>query len=312
MPPLPSRDLIRSRPWQMAVGAVLAAVAFAFHGSLYDLGRLWVTNADYSHGFLVAAFVGYLLWKRRDRFPATVARWPDPWGVPFFAVAAAVYVVADKFNIAREWLQGFAVMLALAGVVVMFCGRWRGLGWAWPAFVFLPMTFPLPFRIEQTVSLKLREIATQGANFTFQTFGLPSYAEGNLIVIGETRLEVAAACSGLSMLLVFVALSAAVVFLYTSRPLLDRTFVLAAAVPIAVLCNVVRIVGTGLIYHAGWKGLGDAVVHDLFGWMMMPLALLLMWGVLKTLDWLVEPVDRLSAGDALGLPTKKTVAGPTR
>jgi exosortase len=305
VPPLPSHDLIRSRPWQLAVGAVLAALAFAFHGALYELGRLWVTNADYSHGFLVVAFVGYLLWKRRDLFPAAVARWPDPWGVPFFAAAGVVYVLADRFNIAREWLQAFAVMTALAGVVVMFCGRWKGLRWAWPAFVFLPMTFPLPFTVEQTVSLKLREFATAGANFAFQTFGLPSYTEGNLIVIGETRLAVAEACSGLSMLLVFVALSTAVVVLYTSRPLLDRMFVLAAAVPIAVLCNTIRIIATGLIYHAGWKELGDAVVHDLFGWLMMPIALLLMWGVLKLLDWLVEPGDRLSTGDALGLPARK-------
>jgi len=305
VPALPSRDVLCSRPWQLAVGGVLVAIAFAFHGALYELGRLWLTNADYSHGFLVVAFVAYLLWKRRDRFPATIARWPDPWGVPFFVVAGVVYVLADKFNIAREWLQAFAVMLALAGVVVMFCGRWKGLRWAWPAFLFLPMTFPLPYLVEQTVSLELREIATQGANFAFQTFGLPSYTEGNLIVIGETRLAVAEACSGLSMLLVFVALSTAVVFLYQSRPLLDRMFVLAAAVPIAVLCNIIRIVATGLIYHAGWTELGDAIVHDLFGWMMMPLALGFMWGVLKVLDWLVEPVDRLSTGDALGLPAKK-------
>ncbi len=306
--PSPSRELIRSRPWQLAVGAVLVAVAFAFHGALAQLGRLWVTNADYSHGLLVVGFVGYLLWKRRDRFPATITRWPDPWGVPPVVVAGGGYVLADKFNIAREWLQAFAVMLALAGVVVMFCGRWKGLLWAWPAFVFLPMTFPLPFSVEQTVSLKLREFATEGANFAFQTFGLPSYTEGNLIVIGETRLAVAEACSGLSMLLVFVALSTAVVFLYQSRPLLDRMFVLAAAVPIAVLCNIIRIVATGLIYHAGWTRLGDAIVHDLFGWLMMPLALGFMWGVLRLLDWLVEPVDRLSTGDALGLPTKKPAA----
>ena len=82
-----------------------------------------------------------------------------------------------------------------------------------------------------------------------------------------------------------------------SRPWPDRVAVAVSAVPIAVLCNVVRIVTTGLVYHAGYKELGDRLCHDLFGWLMMPLALGLIWVELKLIDWLLVPVPAVTQDD---------------
>jgi exosortase len=203
---------------------------------------------------------------------------------------------------AKEGLQGLAAVVALAGVVGMFCGRWPGLRWAWPGLGFLLFALPPPDRIERPLSMGLREFATAAGTFVFQTLGLPAYAEGNRILIGETVLEVAQACAGLSMLLTFVALSAAVALLMPGRHWVDRLLVFAAAAPIALLCNVIRIVVTGLVYHAGWVRLGEFVVHDLAGWLMMPLALGLLWCVLKLIDWVAEPVERLDTAAALNLP----------
>lgn len=311
MPVTPSEEVVRDRRWQLGLGAVLLSIGFAFAGVLAELAHLWVTRADYSHGFLVVAFAGYLLWRRRDLFPATVRGWPALIGLPFFAVGAVLFVAADRVNIAREWVQAAALVVCLAGAVVMFCDRWNGLRWAWPALLFLPLAFPLPHRVEQTVSLKLRDVATHGATFAFQTVGIPSYAEGNKVHVGETTLDVAEPCSGLSMLLMFVALSAGIALLYESRPLIDRVIVLLTAVPIAILCNVIRVVLTGLVYHAGWRQLGDLLFHDLLGWLMAPMALGFTWLVLKAMDWVVEPVERLSTAQALGLPTRSPVGPAT-
>lgn len=295
---LPSQDVIRSRPWQIAVGAVVAVILLAFLDAVRFNFHLWTTKADYSHGLLIVPFAAYLLWSRRDAFPSHL-KWPDPWGLPFMVAAAVIYFALEKYNIAKEWGQGFAVILALAGVVVMFCGRWGGLGWAWPALVFIPLAFQLPNKLETDLSGGLRTVATRSATATFQTIGLPAYSEGNIIAIGDTRLGVEAACSGLSMLLTFVAVAAVVAFLSKSRPLLDRLLILASAVPIAVFCNVIRIIVTGLVYHAGWTQLGDLIVHDLFGWLMMPMALGLIWLELKLLDWLLVPDQQESQRDAV-------------
>lgn len=293
--PIASSTIVRSRGWQFGVLAVLAGIGFAFSGALVDLGQLWTRKADYSHGLLAAPFAVYLLWLRRDLFPAVI-RWPDVMGLPLFVVAAGLFFGAGRLNFAKEWLQALAVVVALAGVVVMFCGRWGGLKWAWPALAFPVLAFELPYRVEATLSLKLRELATAAGNAVFQLVGLPSYSEGNVIVIGDTRLGVEQACSGLSMLLTFVAVTAAVSLLARSRPVADRVFVFLSAVPIAVICNIGRIVGTGLVYHAGWTEFGNLIVHDLFGWLMMPVALGMIWAEFRIIDWLLVPEEKADAG----------------
>ena len=292
--------MIRDRAWQISLGVVCVVLLFAFQGVIRELISLWTSKADYSHGLLIVPFIGYLLWSRREFFPAYIA-YPDWFGLPFFLVSAVVYFAADRFNVAKEWFQAFALMTAFAGVVVMFCGRWKGLAWAWPALVFFPMAFQLPFVVERFVNIKLRTFAVIWGNYGFQTLGLPSYVEGNVIVIGDTRLGVEQACSGLSMILAFIALAAAIAFLYKSRPWVDRAILFASAIPIALLCNMIRILITGCVYYAGYTKLGDMIVHDLAGWLMMPLALGMLWLEIKLMDWVIEPVENLNTAEALGL-----------
>ncbi len=59
-----------------------------------------------------------------------------------------------------------------------------------------------------------------------------------------------------------------------------------SAVPVAVAANVARITATGLAYYA-WgqhSAAAHAIFHDLAGWLMMPLALALLWLELRLLD----------------------------
>lgn len=322
-PTPPPTELYRDPAWRRAAGLVAAAALAGLWLAVWEVGRKW-TEADYSHGFLVPLVCGYLLWLRRDKFPTrtvgvlaaeptgttgvAVARtvkvkgpvhWPSHWGLEFFAWAGIMALFALKTNYAKEFLCGAALGVAFAGWVWMFCGGWAGLKWAWPALAFWVFAVPLPFQIEQKVSFALRGVATDAASATFQLLGFPSYVgAGNdlgkryVITLDGTELDVAVPCAGLSMLLTFVALTAAICLLSPpSRPVPHRLFVFATALPIAVGCNILRIVVTGLVYHAGWKQFGDAVAHDMAGWLMMPLALGVIWVELWLLDWIWEPVE---------------------
>jgi exosortase len=304
--PLPTAEVIRDRNWQIAFGISILAVCFGFATVIWELLNLWVTKVDYSHGLIIVPFMGYLLWRWRDRFPTHIF-WPYYAGIPFVVFGALLMFLANRYNVVREWMQAAGLTFALMGVVVTFCNGFKGLLWAAPALMFLPLAFELPTRVEQTVSNKLQMVATKAGNVVFQTFGLPSYAEGNTIIIEDTQLGVEKACSGLSMLLAFVAFSLAVAVLADKRPWIDRSLVLAAAIPIAIICNILRVVVTGLVYYWGWKNLGDKIVHDLAGWLMMPLALALCWLILKTIDWLTETEQRLNTGEALGLPKRPVI-----
>ena len=87
-----------------------------------------------------------------------IRRWPKPEGLPFILVGSLLLALGT-FNIAKEALQGAGFILALAGVVLMFLGGWRGLRWAWPALAFLVFMYPLPHRIETSVAWRLRRLA---------------------------------------------------------------------------------------------------------------------------------------------------------
>jgi exosortase len=276
----------RDRAWRASLAVLLLAVLFGFHAPLASMFHEWTTKADYSHGLLVAPFAIYLLWTRREKIPRQ-AEWPDWYGLIFIVVGVALSVVAGTLNKAKEISQGVGLILALAGVVAMMFGRY-GLRWAWPGLAFLIFMVKMPDVFERQFAFKLRQISAHGSNFILQILGYPSFvggSQGTIVTINDHPIDIAWACSGLSMLLTFVAVAAAFAMLI-HRPILDRVLLFVSSVPVAVLANILRITVTALVYNAGWKQLGNAIVHDLAGWLMMPLAILFLWIEMKVLDWL--------------------------
>jgi exosortase/archaeosortase family protein len=88
------------------------------------------------------------------------------------------------------------------------------------------------------------------------------------------------------MLMIFIALAvgfAAVI----RRPLLDRALLVASAVPIALAVNILRITATGVLHVRVGPRIADLVFHDLAGWLMMPVALGLLWLEMKFLSYVL-------------------------
>jgi exosortase len=148
---------------------------------------------------------------------------------------------------------------------------------------------PLPFRVAHAVSGPLRTVATLASGYTLQTLGLPVVIEGHTLLLEDHQIAIAEACNGLSMLFVFAALATAVAIV-SNRTALDRILILLSAVPIAIVANVFRITLTALAYRAAGKEWGDFVFHDLAGWLMTPLALVLLWLELRLLDLVLVPI----------------------
>ena len=287
MADLPATEAVASPAWRVGIAALLAGVAFAFHTALGDMASIWANQADYSHGFLVPFIAAYILYARRSRIPVTFT-WPDPLGLVPLVLGVALSVAAGVTNFGKEFSQGVGFVLALTGVLILCVGR-LGLRWAWPGLLYLLFMVKLPDRLEIQFMFKLRQVATGGSNFLLQALGYPAYMtgpQGTIITVGELKLGVDWACSGLSMVLTFVALATAFAILLRERPLGDRLAILLSSLPIAIASNILRITVTALVYLAGWKWLGDKIVHDLAGYLMMPLALGFIWAELRLIDWL--------------------------
>jgi exosortase len=150
---------------------------------------------------------------------------------------------------------------------------------------------PLPPAINTMVAMPLQRIATVGSCFVLQLTGLWVVPAGNVITLstphGPQQLEVALACNGLSMLMTLAATVTATVILIP-MPTWKRLAVLASAVPIALVSNIARIVATGWLYYLLEGELAHERAHDWSGYLMMPLALVLVGSELWLLSWLFD------------------------
>ena len=168
---------------------------------------------------------------------------------------------------------------------------------------------PLPSRFNTALAGPLQGLATLGSVTLLQASGLPVISEGNVILVGGERLEVARACNGLSMLLSFATLIAASVVL-VARPLVERVVLLLSIVPVALFCNVLRIVATAWALHL--TGHPVEAVHDWAGIAMMPVALGLLWLEIRILSRVFVEVEVEVVDRPLGLirPSSAIGAGP--
>jgi exosortase len=280
-------------PWQPAavVGALAGGLLWCYWQTLVTMADRWARDPQYSHGFLVPVFAAAVLWARRDKL-AGVTWQPDPFGLPLMVGGLGLRWCAVRIDF--EALDAASLLPTLAGVVLLVGGR-GFLRWAWPAIAFLAFMMPLPFFIEISLAHPLRRLATILSTYALQTFGCPATAEGNIILIGDIRLGVAEACSGLGMLMTFFALSTALA-LIVQAPVADRLVLVISAIPIAVFANVARITATGLAYDA-WGQDSEAarvLMHDLAGWLMIGLTLVLLWLETRYLArlWIDVPDDR--------------------
>ncbi len=283
-PPSPTDRPRAPRGPAVVAGVLAVALGWVFWPSLTAMAGRW-TDAEYSHGYFVPVFAAYLLWAGRKQLAAGPLT-PSWWGLPVLAVGLALRF-AGTF-IYFDWLTTAALLPCLAGVVLLV-GGWRALRWSWVAVAFLVFMVPLPFRVETALSHPLQTVATNASTYALQTLGFATFAEGNVIRLGEVRIGVVEACSGLSMLLIFLALATAMV-LVIRRPPFDKAVILASAIPVAIVANVIRITVTGILHKTAGQKLADLVFHDLAGWLMMPLALALLWAELRLLGWVLQPV----------------------
>jgi exosortase len=279
--------------WVLLGGSVLWAYLPVFR----EMAGAWLNNPQYSHAYLVPAFSAYLLWRSRQGAFQGEAR-PVWWGLVPLLVGTSLRLCGAYFYVG--WLEAISLLPVLWGAALLL-GGWQGLRWSWVAVAFLVFMIPLPHRVETSLSQPLQQVATVASTNVLQTMGLPAFREGNVIVLNDSRIGVVEACNGLGMMLLFFALAVGVA-LVVERPWLDRAAVVLSAAPIAVLANVARIVATSVLYETAGQRWGDMVFHDLAGWLMMPLALGILWLEMKMISFVLveEPSDDLEAADFSG------------
>ncbi len=200
-----------------------------------------------------------------------------------------------------EPLNRYSFLIAILAAFMMI-GGWSLLKWTGPGLGFLFFMFPIPSAIEQPLLLSLQKLAAMISEMVLMILNQPVVREGNKLNIDGIPLEVAAACSGLRMVTIFGGFAVACALLI-KRPWWDKLVVLLSAIPIALIVNITRIVVTALLYRAFPDSeIVHEVVHDYAGLAMMPLAMGLLYLLLKVLSMLTVEEEEITGygGGAVG------------
>jgi exosortase len=251
----------------MAILLLTGLLIYSYWPGLLNAQSSW-SNPQYSHGWIVPLFsVALLFWWRKPVEPVTLSA--RIAGMLLLLASFGLRLAVARYRIVT--IDMYTFVPALAGVFLLV-GGWSMFRWAWAPIAFLIFMYPLPDEATRYLLGPLQTLATIVSTYALQTLGLDAFREGNQIVVGEMHLGVVDACSGLRMLTIFVALSVALVLL-GDRAWWENLVILASAIPIALIVNSIRITVTGLLYQVANSELAEMVFHDLAGWVMMPMAL---------------------------------------
>ena len=242
--------------------AVLLAVA-AFSGGLWNLVGRWSQQEEYSHGFLIPVVAVWLLWARRDALRASVGR--PSWIGPVLILLTIPMLVVGELS-ALFFLSQLGFIVALIGIVLAI-GGFSLLRVAFIPIAFLIFAIPLPYFIDTELSFRLQLISSQLGVFFIRTFGVPVYLSGNIIDLGNYKLQVAEACSGLRYLYPLLSFGFLAAYLFQA-PFWQRAVVFLSAIPITIVMNSLRIAMVGVLVDRWGTAQAEGLLHYFEGWVI--------------------------------------------
>ena len=258
---------------------------FVFRDPLADIYRLATNDVERSYILMVPLVSLYLIYLRRSRFRNRdrSGRWVGPLVVAAGLVTSNVGYDYDHLAL---WHAG-AVIAFIGGIAAIF-GTTMIRSFA-PAIIVLLAIVPIPGFVRQEVAQPLQNMATTVTYSMLDFIGVPVEKAGLSLSIKGRVVAVGEACNGMRLLLPLALVIYAFLF---SLPLrnVTRLALLLASVPVAIACNVFRLVPTAIAY--GYFPTEAATIHDVGGWVMIPLAIWILLMVLKLGIWLDLPVEK--------------------
>jgi exosortase len=268
---------------------LLCALGVAFwvnREPFLDILTIGLRDEEQSHLFLVPFIAAWLFWLRRSRLRYVRVR-------PSFIGPACVVVGMIMswwgFNTYTDIAWHAGAGLTVLGALFSFTGL-EPVRQFLPVFGVLVFALPVPGVIRLPIAQSLQTLATQVTQATLELVGVPATRLGNVLDINGQQIAVGEACNGMRMVFAFGLVVYAFVF-STPLKLNTRLILLALSPVVALVCNVIRLVPTSLIYGYGPADRAEWF-HDVTGWVMLPVALIALVAALRLFTWLELPVSQ--------------------
>jgi exosortase len=168
-------------------------------------------------------------------------------------------------------------------------------GWARLRVLAFPIAFlllmiPLPAIIFNQIAFPLQLLASKFGEAALGTVDIPVLREGNVLVLANTTLEVAEACSGIRSLITLLTLGIVYGYFADSRFWVRATIALSS-IPVAIVANGARVAGTGMAAHWIGPAAAEGFFHEFSGWIVFIAAFAMMLTIQRAI-LLVAPRPR--------------------
>ncbi len=274
----------------MMIAVLVAAAVFATFTQWKDITLIAMKDEESSHIFLVIPIAIWLVWIRRIRFRRCPPR--SSW-VGVVLILAGYLLASVSFSESVQFeagLHGGAVLM-LVGAITTVVGVQVMANFA-PAVLILGLLVPIPGMIRLAIAGPLQNATARVTTTLLETMGFYVERSGNLVNINDMPIAVAEACNGMRMVFALVLVSYAFAFTVPLRNSV-RLMILLLSPVAAIICNVIRLAPTVLLYGYAPPEYADNF-HDISGWLMLPVAFLMLVGVTRVLRWALVPTYRFT------------------
>jgi exosortase len=240
----------------------------------------WTVNPTYGYGWAVPFIGAFLVWERWRRRPlATRPSSSGLWlAVPLLALFLYLPIrVVQEAN--PDWVKAnwsltlIAVTVSLSAFYGM--GRWRYVVFFAFPILFCMTALPWPVWMEDYMVQSLMRGNARICAELMTLFGHPAFAQGNLIQIGRSWVNVEEACSGIRSLQTAFMVSLFLGEFYRLR-VLGRFGLLLCSVAVAFGLNLARTLLLTILTGSGGAPLAEKW-HDTIGNAVMFLCLVSLW-----------------------------------
>lgn len=288
-----SYGLLTRTGWVWA-GLLAAAFIFLHWHLIRRMTLIGLDDQNWSHILVIPVISGYYIYLHRDRLRATSRR-VSLWGIPLMVLGVIGFALG-VMPIRNDMAQGYSAILTLFGLLLLLLGPVM-MRILWFPVAFLVFSIKVSDAIWNLIASKLQIVAAQGSVIFLEVLspltGMNADLRGSTIDLTypgpgglpmQAPMNVAEACSGLRMLMAFLALGVALAFLFP-RSWWQRLIMVALAAPIAVFVNVLRVTTLGLL-HLIDPELSKGDFHIFVGMLMLiPAA-----GLLMLVGWCLDKI----------------------
>ncbi len=285
----------------IALVATLLILAVLFRDAIANLWLRWGAQQELSHSYFIPLISLYLVWINRETVKKSVGA-PSFLGAVILIAALALLLLGQLTSIFL--FQHLGLVVAVAGVVAAFGGRSLLRTTAAPV-AFLVFAVPPPYWLITVLSWKFQQMSSVLGVAMIELMGVPVHLSGNIIDLGDYKLQVAEACSGLRYLFPFLSLGVMAAYMYRGK-LWQRLAIVASTVPITILMNSFRIAATGAMVQAYGVEHAEGALHFFEGWVVFLFCLVALFAVIAIFARWSSP--RVNPLDALTTPDLPTVA----